>query len=59
MKLYIIGSVASGKTTLAKRLSEITNIHYATLDEIVYEPDKSSAWGNRNGLQKNVIVCSA
>jgi adenylate kinase family enzyme len=47
MKLYIVGSVASGKTTLAKRLSETTNIHYTTLDEIVYEPDNSSAWGNR------------
>lgn len=45
MKLYIIGSVASGKTTLAKRLSEITNIYYTSLDEIVYEPDKSSTWG--------------
>jgi len=47
MKLYIIGSVASGKTTLAKRLSETINIHYKSLDEIVYEPDKSNAWGNR------------
>ena len=47
MKLYIIGSVASGKTTLAKRLSETTNILYTTLDEVIYEPDKSSTWGNR------------
>lgn len=40
-------SVASGKTTLARRLSQITNIPYKSLDEIVYEPDKSRASGNR------------
>jgi adenylate kinase family enzyme len=47
MKLYIIGSVVSGKTTVAKRLSEATNIRYTMLDEIVHEPDESSVWGNR------------
>lgn len=47
MKLYIVGSVASGKTTLAKRLSKITGIHYTALDEIVHKPDMSSKWGNK------------
>lgn len=46
MRLYIVGSVASGKTTLAIRLSKITGIHYTALDEIVHKPDMSSKWGN-------------
>jgi len=52
MKLYIIGSVASGKTTLAKCLSEVANISYTALDEIVHEPDESSVWGNRKRSEK-------
>ena len=50
MKIYIIGSVASGKTTLVKRLYGTTNIHYTTLDEIVHEPEKSSVWGSKKEL---------
>lgn len=35
-KIYIVGSVASGKTTLAKKLSEKLNIPWYELDCIVY-----------------------
>lgn len=36
MKLYIIGSVASGKTTLAKKLSKKLSIPWYELDSIVH-----------------------
>jgi adenylate kinase family enzyme len=35
-KVFLIGSVASGKTTLAKRLSEKMNVPWFELDSIVY-----------------------
>lgn len=35
-KIYIIGSVASGKTTLAKRLSHQLNIPWHELDNVVH-----------------------
>ncbi|MGF7059689.1 adenylate kinase family enzyme [Brassicibacter mesophilus] len=47
MKIYIVGSVSSGKSTLAKKLSESLNIPYKSLDEVVHIPDKSYSWGNR------------
>lgn len=47
MKIYITGSVSSGKSTLAKNMSEILKIPYQSLDEIVYITDKSSPWGDR------------
>ncbi len=36
-KIYIIGSVGSGKTTLAKRLSKELNILYYELDSVTWE----------------------
>lgn len=36
-KIYIIGSVGSGKTTLAKKLSKDLNISYYELDNIVWK----------------------
>lgn len=47
MKIYIIGSVSSGKSTLAKKLSETLKIPYQSLDEVVHIPDKSTILGNR------------
>jgi len=47
MKLYIVGSVASGKPPLARRISKITGIPCSHLDEVVYIPDPTQAWGNR------------
>ncbi len=36
MKIYIVGIVASGKTTLAKELSKKYNISYFQGDSIAY-----------------------
>lgn len=47
MKLYIIGHVASGKTTLAREISARLGVPCFHLDEIVYMPDGSSPLGNR------------
>jgi adenylate kinase family enzyme len=47
MKIYIVGAVSSGKTTLARKLSQKLNIQYQSLDEVVHIPDKSNPWGNR------------
>ncbi|MFT4146189.1 MAG: hypothetical protein QM644_17195 [Mobilitalea sp.] len=47
MKLYMVGAVASGKSTLARRLSETSNIPAYSLDEVVHISDKANPWGNR------------
>jgi adenylate kinase family enzyme len=47
MKIYIVGPVASGKSTLARGLSKELDIPYQSLDEVVHIPDKSHSWGNR------------
>lgn len=44
MKLNIVGSVSSGKSTLAKKLSETLGIPYKSLDEVVHIPDKAAYW---------------
>ena len=50
MKLYIVGSVTSGKSTLARRISKITCIPCHHLDEVVYTPDFTASWGNKKRL---------
>lgn len=47
MKVYIIGSVASGKSTFAKKLSELTKVPYHGLDEVVHIKDRTNKQGNR------------
>ena len=37
MKILIIGSVASGKTTLARKLSQQLNIKHYEIDSIVHD----------------------
>lgn len=46
MKIYIVGPVSSGKSTLARKLSKTLSIPYQSLDEVVHIPDKSNLWGN-------------
>jgi len=62
MKLYIVGSVASGKSTLAQQISRETGIPCHHLDEIVYIPDPTQPWGNckrpieeRDALFANIL----
>lgn len=47
MKLYIIGAVASGKSTLARRVAERTGVPCTHLDDVVYMPDPAAPEGNR------------
>lgn len=47
MKIYIVGAVSSGKTTLAKSLSATLHLPYHSLDEMVHITDPEAAWGNR------------
>lgn len=47
MKIYITGSVGSGKTTLARRISQKTGVPCFHLDEIVYEECPEDSWGNK------------
>lgn len=47
MRIYIVGSVASGKTTLAKKLSKKLGIKCTHLDSIVHIKDNTNKeWGN-------------
>lgn len=47
MRLYIIGPVGSGKTTLARRISALTGVRCHHLDDVVYVADPTDPWGNR------------
>lgn len=47
MKAYIVGSVASGKSTFARKMSKVLNIPCTQLDGLVHVKDVSSGeWGN-------------
>lgn len=48
MRIYIVGSVASGKSTLARQVSEKTGIPCYHLDEVLRVADPAAKpWGNR------------
>ncbi len=46
MKIYIVGSVASGKSTLAKQIAQQIGIKCHSLDEVVHKSDPTNPWGN-------------
>lgn len=52
MKIDIIGSVASGKTTLAKRISKKYGVPYYEKDNIVW---KRTAGGDVKEVRRNGI----
>lgn len=57
-KIYIIGNVASGKTTLAKHLSKKLNIDYYSLDKVVWDDENNHTKRKdqeRDSLFKNII----
>jgi len=47
MRIYIVGSVASGKSTLARQISDKTGIKCFHLDDVVHAKDENSSAGNR------------
>ena len=53
MKVLIIGNIASGKTTLAKRLSDYYNIDYYELDKIVHD-DSNNTKRDKNEIRKMI-----
>lgn len=46
MKLYIVGPVASGKSTMARQVSQLTGIPCFHLDQVVYQKDPEKPSGN-------------
>lgn len=60
MKIYIVGAVSSGKSTLAKKLSKELNIPYTSLDDVVYEVDPSNPCSNtkRTDLERDKLFNS-
>lgn len=54
MKLYITGSVGSGKSTFAEQISEITGIPCTHLDELIHMPCASEKWGNIKRSDKDI-----
>lgn len=41
MKILIVGIVASGKTTLARRLSKLLNIKHYEIDSVVHDDERN------------------
>lgn len=57
MRIYIVGSVASGKTTLAKRLSNRLGTKCTHLDGIIHIKDKTNKeWGNIRRTDEEINV---
>lgn len=58
-KIHIIGSVGSGKTTLAKELSVILNVAHYELDNVVWkrsvEGDSRRSDKKKRGILKDII----
>lgn len=54
MKILIVGTVGTGKTTLAKKLSKDYNIKYYEIDSIVHDDRQNGR--KREEEEQNVIV---
>lgn len=51
-KIYIIGPVGSGKTTLANNLSKKLNIKFYELDKVVYDDNNNNKKRTKNEIEK-------
>ena len=49
-KIYIIGPVGSGKTTLAKKLAHKLNIKYYELDKVAWDDEHGNIKNDRQNL---------
>lgn len=54
MKILIVGTVGTGKTTLAKKLSKDYNIKYYEIDSIVHDDRQNGR--KREEEEQNIIV---
>lgn len=56
-KIYIIGNVATGKTTLAKYLSKKLNIEYYSLDQVIWDDENTvkRTKKERDKIFRNII----
>lgn len=55
MRIYIVGSVASGKTTFARKISEVLNIQCVHLDGVVHMKDSTNMkWGNTRRTDQEI-----
>lgn len=55
MKLYVVGTVASGKTTLAKKISKRTGIECTHLDGVIHIKDETNkVWGNKRRTDNEI-----
>ena len=54
MKIYIVGTVGSGKSTLSDRLSELLEIPVYHLDDIVHVKNEKSILGNTKRTDKEI-----
>jgi adenylate kinase family enzyme len=63
MKIYIIGSVGSGKTTLARKIAEATGVTAYELDNVVWERhpdgDRRRATAERNAFLQDILKTDA
>ncbi|MDA3900677.1 MAG: DNA topology modulation protein FlaR [Spirochaetes bacterium] len=58
MKIYIIGAAGSGKTTLARQISDILKTPYTDLDEIFWDNQNDSFGIKRDELIRNEMYRS-
>lgn len=55
MRIYIVGSVASGKTTFARKISKVLNIECVHLDGVVHIKDSiNKKWGNTRRTDQEI-----
>lgn len=53
MRIYIVGAAGSGKTTLAKRISQKTGVRCYHLDDIVYLNDSENKGRIRSDIDRD------
>ncbi|WP_227396185.1 AAA family ATPase [Jeotgalibacillus aurantiacus] len=58
MKIRIVGSVGSGKTTLARWLSELSGTPFVELDQVVWERNKEGLEDRRRTEEERELVLS-
>ncbi|MGM0839415.1 MAG: hypothetical protein ACQEWE_01715 [Bacillota bacterium] len=55
-KIHIIGSVASGKSTLARQLSSERGIHYYELDHVMWRRHPDGDSRNTEAQRRDILI---